>query len=135
MPRRVLTVATFAAGLAVLLCAATGLAGDTDPTGIKLKEALKDPAAQKVLKEKGATGAGGQAEITDPTGILCLAEGATGVGLIIWDQRRKADKCPNIWKETALDYCMDYSLVCDHYHWDPDCLRQKHADEPDFCNP
>lgn len=103
-------------------------ADDTDPMGIKLKQALEEPAAQKVLEEKGPPSAG------DPTGLLCDAEMVTVVGAIIWDQRRMRDHCKSMWRSTAIEYCWVYSRVCDHYHWNPDCLRNYWKDHPEACD-
>jgi hypothetical protein len=97
---------------------AISLAGDTDPDGVKLMLLHEEPKFKADLKESGAAN-------TDWF-IVCELEAGTGVGAIIWNTRRKADKCSSeTRKNDAITYCAVYSMSCPHYSWDSNCLLDK----------
>jgi hypothetical protein len=57
--------------------------------------------------------------------FVCLLEEVTGVGAIVWGQRRKLDKYIG---DSELSYCWSYSMACDHYHWRQGCLKEHNKD-------
>lgn len=68
--------------------------------------------------------------------LLCSFEAvfSFGIAAIVWDQRAKLDHYAySAWNATndpagmvgssdVMDYCIAYSLFCDHYNWQQGCL-------------
>lgn len=94
-------------------------AEDTDSNGDKLKEILQKSDAPKKLKEGQTVG---NMDFETAYG-LCALEGATGVGAIIWTARNSMDACKL--ENMGMSYCVGYSMNCNHYKWNANCLKDK----------
>jgi hypothetical protein len=55
--------------------------------------------------------------------FVCTLEivGTSGVGAIIWGQRRGMDQYLS---DSEMGYCVSYTQNCDHYKWQQGCLKQ-----------
>jgi len=112
-------------------------AEETDPSGSKLRafieEYLKNPPANDGLANK-INNAGG----ANAMGInewLCSLEVACtlSIGYDIWESRMRADSYymdhftqSQFIPLNITNYCIIYSNSCDHWSWDPDCIKTKY---------
>jgi hypothetical protein len=126
------TACVFVAFVAVVLFSGPAWAGDTDPSGVKLRstveEYLKNAPAndEKASKIKASGGVDGAANSTGLVELICGVEMASVVGLVIWENRLKDDTCGDKFGGlTSYTYCVAYTHHCEHFVWSPSCLEDK----------
>jgi len=104
-------------------------AGDTDPVGVRLKQAVEeylDSAPQMDNRAQRLKTAMEESNWNpyDSATLLCLVEYGTVVGKLIWDERMARDECAYLLTRDSFYYCTDYTVHCDHYQWSPWCLTR-----------
>ncbi len=103
------------------------LAGDIDPNGVQLEQAVEEylrsasPTDSKAQRLKAAMGDANWNPYDSAT-LLCMVEYGTVIGKLIWDERMARDQCGYDLTRDSFNYCTDYTVHCDHYHWSPSCL-------------
>jgi hypothetical protein len=58
--------------------------------------------------------------------ILCGLEFNTIIGLGVWMARASLDNCQKL--KDGAQYCVGYSMYCDHYYWSRGCLKAQCSD-------
>lgn len=110
---------SLAMSVVILLSACPVFAGDTDPSGERLKAVVENYVKTAPPSDETAAKIKSNGSVDSFRGFLwlCSIEMATGVGYFIWDARMKADSCPSQAIATPGYYCEVYSDLYGHWTW------------------
>jgi hypothetical protein len=122
-----------------LLFAPVAWAGETDPSGMKLKSVVEEyletaPAAD--AKAKTIRDAGG-VDSLDSMGAngggveaLCTMQMVSLVGYAIWENREHLDNCHSTGGMSPFQYCVMYTKRAEPFKWNPLEMEKQGCPKP-----